>query len=932
MRDVPTIVPLRCPVEFRKSGFRAPKDFMQSALAWFFLLAIQIPSIAQQLPYGLGLQPGMAQPLMPTPGLPGQAGTLITPEGISNLLRGTAPAPGLVGVPAGGNRLSCFPGTQGLTCWDQSPPAVYARPNALGAVGGSDLQRGMSQRSTWDEPTQFQRFVERQTGRWLPIYGLQFFSDALFLRSDGLRSQGPEFANPADYVLGPGDEIQLTISGQLESSLSLLIDSQGQITLPRIGPIGITGLKLGQLEAFLSQQYAKSFSNFKITVRAGQLRSIQVYVVGHARQPGAYILSGQASALAAIQMAGGPSPTGSLRAITLMRSGKAVASLDLYRLIALGDSSVNMRLMPGDTLLIPPAGPRVALTGQTDQAGIYELLPGDDRLRGLIQTAGVSLALAEHELIVERLPPSGGPSSRASGLRVESLRLEGAALDSALQDGDILTVQRVHAAFSNAITLRGHVARPLRHAYRPGMRVKDLIPDVGALITPDYHERRNALVQYEGAVANARWVSVPPAGKPGEQQAANPSLPMGQMMGTSPWGQSPGDVRGLQDPRLLLGSSPSAGASGPNAIQSSAAALLPSDLRREAIPGTPYGIDPYRRLPGQRPPTEVRQLLDEIHWDYAVIERLNPKDLSMQLLPFHLGKLLLEADPSQNLMLEPGDVVTVFGKSDLRVPIERQQRLVRIEGEIQKPGYYLASDADDLISIIEKAGGLTTRAYVFGLRLTRESVRKEQKDNLTRLIKSLQDTQANVLAQAMSTLRTADGSVSAQAGESMQQIRLQQQRIIDRLIKLEPEGRIALGLAPQSIGLAALPKLGLEAGDMIVIPPTPSFISVQGATLSENALLWRAGQTAAEVIRNSGTPSYADVGNGFVLRADGSTASFVSNDPQTLRLMPGDTLVIPELADRRTTFWKGMDLARSWASLFSQIGISLVAIKTLFNN
>ena len=897
------------------------------------LFGLTGPAMAQQLPYGMALQPGlMMQPGMIQPGMLPQAGLPMLPgQPGQGLAAGSLAIPGLVGAPGTANRLGCPPGTQGISCWEQNAPVLFARPGAsvLGAghAGTSELQRGLAQRSAWDEPTQFQRHVERLTGRWLPIYGLSFFNDAILMRSDGLRTQGPEFANPSDYVLGVGDEIQLNVWGQVESALTLLIDTQGQVTLPKVGPVTVAGLRLTQLEPFLHQQYAKSFSNFKLSVRAGALRSLQVYVVGHARQPGAYVLSGQATLLAAVQMAGGPSPTGSMRSITLMRAGKPVGSMDLYRLIAKGDATSNLRLMPGDTVLIPPAGPRVALTGQTDQAGIFELLAGEDKLASLFQTAGVSLSLTEKSVLLERFTQRSTATPQADALRVDALRLDESALQSTLNDGDIITLQRKPSGFSNAITLRGHVARPLRHAWRAGMTVRDLLPDVAALITPDYHERRNALVQYEGAIAASRWIKIPqPA--PSSDGKSQTVQPMQSLAGQSGFGT---ESRASAEARMLLegaGSFTGPGAQGvANNIPSQ-----PITMRREAIPGTPYGIDPYRRLPGERPPTDVRQLLDEIHWDYAVIERLNPKDLSLQLLPFHLGRLLLQGDMSQNHALEPGDIVTIFGKSDLRIPQQRQQRLVRVEGEVQSPGYYLAADEDNLQTMLQKAGGLTPRAYVFGLRFTRESVRKEQKENLARLIKNLQDTQANVLAQAMTSVRGADGNVSSQAVDSVQQIRIQQQRVLERLVKLEPEGRIALGLSPNDTGLATLPALPMEAADSIVVPSIPSFVSVQGATLSENALLWRPGQTAAELIRVSGTPSYADIDHAFVLRADGSTASFLSNDPRKLYLMPGDTLVIPELADRRTNFWKGMDLARSWASLFSQIGISLVAIKTLFNN
>lgn len=905
-----------------------PKRFDE--VSRYFGLATRLLLLVMLLVSSAGLR--AQSPL--NPGLPyGMSGTVL-PGGLlpgGGLMPGVGLLPGSVSVtqqtpgsPRSSLALQCPPGTQGISCWEQNTPIGLLRSVQSGSQflqqSQQAIAQGIQQRHVTDEPTQFQRHLERLTGRWLPIYGMNFFTDALVMRSDGLRAVGPEFANPGDYELGVGDEVQLNLWGQVEASLSLLIDTQGHITLPKIGPVQVAGLRVSQLESHLRSQFAKTFSNFGLSARAGNLRSIQVYVAGHARQPGAYLISGRATVIGAIQMAGGPSPTGTMRSVQLMRAGKAVASVDLYRLIVHGDTGKDLRLMPGDSLVIPPAGPRVALSGQVDQAGIYELLPGDDSVASVLRMAGVSLALSDARLSLDRV--TEGQLSTAS------LRLSSEDIAQKLRDGDLLQLHRITQAFTNAVTLRGHVARPIRHAWRPGMRLSDLLPDVSALVTPDFYERRNALVQYEGPIALGSSVTLsnPSTNAQASQQGASLASFPGQAQGPNNAPNTLYGLSGLADPRHTGGNAD------PRVLLDNPNSASTSEIRRPAIPGTPYGIDPTRRLPGQRPMSEVRPLLDELHWDYAVIERLDPKTLRLELIPFHLGRLVLSGDASQNHDLLAGDVVTIFGKSDIRVPVQRQQRLIRIEGEVLSPGYYLADANDHIGSIIEKAGGLTPSAYLYGLHFTRESVKREQRANLTRLIKNLQDSQSNALAQAMTALRNPDGTTSASAGEALAQIRQQQQRVIDRLVKLEPEGRIALGLDPANMTLNALPRIGLEAGDILHIPSQPVFVNVQGATLSENALIWRPGQTAAQIIRSSGTPVYADVDNTFLLRADGTSLSLVNKAADKTYLMPGDTLVIPELADRRTNFWKGMDLARTWTSLFSQIGISLVAIKTLFNN
>jgi polysaccharide export outer membrane protein len=183
-----------------------------------------------------------------------------------------------------------------------------------------------------------------------------------------------------------------------------------------------------------------------------------------------------------------------MRNIQLKRDGKTVSTLDLYKFINEGDKSADVRLMPGDVIVIPPAGPRVALQGALDQPGIYELLGSEEPLGKVLAYAGRTQALTSiHKVHVERIDAA---SARAPRL-VEERALDRAGLEKPLRDGDVVSLFRISPEFGNAVTLRGNVASPLRYAYKPGMRVSDLIPERDALLVPDYHARRNVLVQYE---------------------------------------------------------------------------------------------------------------------------------------------------------------------------------------------------------------------------------------------------------------------------------------------------------------------------------------------------------------------------------------------------------------------------------------------------
>jgi protein involved in polysaccharide export with SLBB domain len=426
-----------------------------------------------------------------------------------------------------------------------SNPSLVARPVMSGAKDsdGSNVRREGADTRPVPPPlgtTEFQRFVQAATGRPLSLFGYAMFGGAGFQSLQNVPV-------PAEYVIGPGDEIALRLWGAVDADLRLAVDRNGQVNIPRVGTITLAGVKSSQLEGVIRGHVGRVYNNFQLSATLGQLRSIQLFVVGQARQPGAYTVSSLSTFVSALFESGGPSASGSMRNIQLKRDGKTVSTLDLYKFVNEGDKSADVRLMPGDVIVIPPAGPRVALQGALDQPGIYELLGSEEPLGKVLAYAGRTQALTSiHKVHVERIDAA---SARAPRL-VEERALDRAGLEKPLRDGDVVSLFRISPEFGNAVTLRGNVASPLRYAYKPGMRVSDLIPERDALLVPDYHARRNVLVQYESG----------------------------------------------------------------------------------------------REVSSARLANEVKNLVDEINWDYAVVERLDPSEVRSTLLPFNLSKAVRDRD------------------------------------------------------------------------------------------------------------------------------------------------------------------------------------------------------------------------------------------------------------------------------------------------
>lgn len=678
-----------------------------------------------------------------------------------------------------------------------------------------------------DAPSQFQLFVRESTGQLLPMFGSELFA----------RNFAPDATQPppADYVLGPGDEVQLQVWGAVEFTGAFTIDRNGQIALPKVGTVGLAGVPVRNLESVLRNQLGRVFTNFQLNANLGRLRSIQVYVVGQARQPGTHKLSSLSTLVNAVFASGGPSATGSMRNIELKRGGRVVTTLDLYDFIAKGDKSRDLPLQAGDVIVIPPVGPRVAVTGALDTAAIYELKPGGNTLGDVLALSGGVPALASTaKALLERIDPGQTPPRR-----VQDLSLDATGLQQTLRDGDVLTLLGISPAFGNAVTLQGTVAAPLRYRWFDGMKLLDLIPERDALITADYYKRKNLLVQSTNTEAAGGNVA-----------------------------------------------------------------------------------------------NRARSLADQINWDYAVIERLNRDTLATDLIPFNLGKAVLQRDPAQNLPLQPGDVVTILSQNDLRLPQSRQTRLVRIEGEVAAPGVYPALPGETLPQLLQRVGGLTPNAYLFGTEFSRESVRRRQQENLDVLIRRLE---AQTQSQTSNVVANQGSNNAEQAQLLLQQQRAQLQAQVARLRAARSNGRMALELDARSRELAALPPLPLEDGDRIVVPAAPGYVAAFGSVNNENVFVYKPGKTVADVIKTAGLTEDADTDHAFVLRADGTILSkrdrsrLFGSGFEATELMPGDTLVVPAQVDRESRYNFITRALKDWTQIFSNFGLGVAAIKTINN-
>ncbi|WP_293663224.1 polysaccharide biosynthesis/export family protein, partial [Rhodoferax sp. OV413] len=605
-------------------------------------------------------------------------------------------------------------------------PPIAASELSAPAQSTDELNRVLSRArgTARDEaPSQFQKFVQEATGALLPNFGSQLF--------DAPQNYVPDagLAAPSNYVLGPGDEVRIQVWGATDFSAGLTLDRDGKISLPKVGVLTLAGVSVANLEQVLKGHLSKVFTNFGLNASLGKLRSVQVYVVGQARQPGTYAVSSLSTLVNVLFVSGGPNSNGSMRAIELQRGGKVLTRLDLYNFIAKGDKSADMVVQPGDVIFIPPATRRVAVTGAYDQAAIYELSDRGSTVGDILSLAGGASPVANtRKALLERVDADKVPPRL-----VLDISLDAKGLNQSLASGDILTLLPVSPAFANAVTLQGVVAEPLRYRWFEGMKILDLIPDREALIKPSYYKDKNQL-----------------------------TLPKNS-------------VSGMDLPK-------NAG-SGMGAAQD------------EAIE------------------SRFRSRADQVNWDTALIERMSQDKFTKELIPFNLGKAVLQRDPASNLSLKAGDVVTILSHKDLAVPMEKQSRLVRVEGEVAAPGLYNALPGETLPQLVKRIGGLSAQAYLYGSELNRESVRLRQQENLDSLVRRLESS-----LQGRTKTGNANGQDAAAAAILMQQEQSQIQSQINKLKSLKSNGRLALEMDPAATTIAGLPNLPLEDGDRFFVP------------------------------------------------------------------------------------------------------------------
>lgn len=277
---------------------------------------------------------------------------------------------------------------------------------------------------------------------------------------------------PANYTVGAGDEIIVQLFGKENETHRLRVNRAGTINFPSLGPVNVAGMHFSDVRDSLTQRVKEQMIGVRSDISLGELRTMQVFVMGDAYKPGAYTVSALTTISQAIYYSGGFGESGALRDIQLKRDGKIIRKLDMYDLLLKGDASNDVRLLPDDVVLIGSVNDTVSIEGEINRPAIYEVKAGET-YQQLIQMAGGFTANAHVEqLEIKRYAPHGAREALTLDFNKTQDR------QSKVKNGDVIKILKKSEELTRYVQIEGDVRHPGYVEWHQSLRIADLFKSV----------------------------------------------------------------------------------------------------------------------------------------------------------------------------------------------------------------------------------------------------------------------------------------------------------------------------------------------------------------------------------------------------------------------------------------------------------------------
>lgn len=775
---------------------------------------------------------------------------------------------------------------------------------------------------------------EQDGEKELEVYGLDIFS--------GEPTTFAPLVNapvPSDYTVGPGDSILLQLYGKESGEFRLTVSREGTISIPNIGPLTVNGLSYSEMKALIKDQVSSRMIGVQAAVSMGELRSMQIFVMGEAYKPGAYTVSALTTISQALLVSGGVSDIASLRNIALKRRGETVTNFDLYDLLIYGDSSNDRLLQPGDVVFVPSRGPTVAVKGEVLRPALYEV-KDNETIKDVIEFAGGPTSDAYLKSIrLARVKESKRLLKTIKGLDTEAATVNA-------KQGDEVTVPRVSSVIDNSVELKGALAREGRYEWHDGQALHDLIRNISQDLLADTDLNYGLILREDPASRTLTAHQFNP-GNVVTNTSTQPVLlqPRDQVYFFSRFQYSDNRVQAgfkqredFEDKQLELFDK-RLQEEKEKGVKIENSQLTLNDIR---VPAKNSRLELLQVIRAQ---LEAQGAATKASYSVEVAGEVRYADFYPMVENATVGQFILAAGGiKDSAYLERAELTrTVINNQEAvttnidlslkdiidgskAVPVKARDRInilkipewadvieVEIEGEVRFPGKYAVSRGDTLRDLIKRAGGLNKKAFIEGAVFTREEIKDLERQRL----ESLRERLRQELASQTITGNGANIDYS------------QLSELLDDLETTEAVGRLVIDL-PAVISGESGYDVELMDGDLLAVPSQRNMVSIVGEVQMPTTYRYEDPLSIWDYInRSGGVKKRADSEGIYVIRANGLIETMKSHDnwfsSTQVAIQPGDTIVVP----LDTSYKETMDLWVSGTQIVYQMAVALAALSNI---
>ncbi|HAV1357086.1 TPA: OtnA protein [Vibrio parahaemolyticus] len=798
--------------------------------------------------------------------------------------------------------------------------------------------------------------------------GLKRFGLDLFAGSPTTFAPISDVPVPADYTVGAGDEIVIQLFGKENTTHRLRVNRAGIINFPSLGPVQVAGMTFSDVRDSLNQRVKEQMIGVRSDISLGEMRTMQVFVMGDAYKPGAYTVSALTTISQAIYYSGGFSESGALRNVQLKRNGQVIRKLDMYDLLLKGDARNDIRLLPGDVVFIGALGNTISIDGEVNRPAIYEIKPGETYKQAIQMAGGFTANAYGDQIEVKRYAAKGARDALTLNFSQSHDQ------QIKVKDGDAVNVLKKNEELTRYVQIEGDVRHPGFIEWKSGLRIADLFQSVDtsfnstadvsyAVVVREINPQRDIEV-YQVNLANA---ILSPSSKDNLKLNSRDRVLVFNRFNNEDLDiladqETVAKAKTLEQAQLqaqqeqlkeqeVMSSSVAVSSATPLEKDSKQSKIvfrgkeitkddfeaLKQNTRRTLLAPVLLQLQQQSRL-GLA--TQIAEVFGEVKHPgrYPITPRMTISTLieaaggltyNAFTINAELARTVINSkDERASIYIEridlrqaikgsaPDDAIIV-GRDRLNIlekPDVKLQSTVTLQGEVRFPGTYTVRQGETLGDLLERAGGLTEFAHPQGAIFTREALRLQEQ-------KLLNQYAADMRAETAKKTFRADSNMGSVISDP------------DKTLKFVEEASRSKALGRMVVQLNRILKdersadFMLEDGDFLFVPTFRNTVSIMGEVQVPITYLLDNKLDVDDYLNKAGgAKKQADEDRIFVVRADGSvykptSGYWFGNNHEELKA--GDTIVVPIDTDYR-------DALSTWTAatqILYQTGVAINALK-----